>query len=246
MSKSVSKSTKKSEAVAEVAKAVEVVAEVKTEKKSKKATKEEVVAPAPAVVESAPVKEKKSKKAAKEVAPEAVEVAAEDTDATPAARSRRLVTPESVSEDFAKLHEALKSVLAEVSEKKIPSSRTIKRIIKAASVLESDVVKVSKTKKRTHRAANANSGFMKPVKISKDLAKFTGWAPDQLRSRNDVTKFICSYIKDNNLQNPENRRHIVPDPKLAKLLAFDGKKDENLTYPLLQRYMQPHFQTTTA
>jgi len=41
-------------------------------------------------------------------------------------------------------------------------------------------------------------------------------------SRTEVTKKLWDYIKKHNLQNPENKRQIIPDEKLAK---FFGHKD---------------------
>ena len=82
------------------------------------------------------------------------------------------------------------------------------------------------------------------MKISKEMAKFTGWNPTELKSRVDVTKYICKYIRDNNLQNPDDRRQIVADPKLSKLLEYDSKKEEKpLTYYRIQTFMKKHFIT---
>jgi chromatin remodeling complex protein RSC6 len=95
---------------------------------------------------------------------------------------------------------------------------------------------------KSTRKNNTNSGFLKPVKISKEMAKFTGWEANELRSRVDVTKMICDYIKKNNLQNPSDRRQIMADTKLSKLLNYDSKKDtEPLTYYRIQSFMKPHF-----
>jgi len=58
-----------------------------------------------------------------------------------------------------------------------------------------------------------------------------------------VTKYICNYVKELDLQNPEDRRQILADKKLAKLLDYDREKDgEALTYFYLQKKIQPHFQ----
>jgi chromatin remodeling complex protein RSC6 len=74
------------------------------------------------------------------------------------------------------------------------------------------------------------------------MAKFTGWNPTDLVSRVDVTKFICNYIKEKDLQNPADRRQIVPDPSLGKLLNYDSKTAENpLTYFRMQSLMKDHF-----
>ena len=83
---------------------------------------------------------------------------------------------------------------------------------------------------------------MKPVKISVEMAKFTGWDKDELKSRVDVTKYLCQYIRDNNLQNPKDKRQILTDSKLQKLLRFDPKKEtEPLTYFRLQTQLKSHF-----
>ena len=84
----------------------------------------------------------------------------------------------------------------------------------------------------------APSGFAKPAQISKDLAKFLNVKPDTLLARTDVTKRINCYIKEHNLQNPENRRIIKPDKILHKLL---NSGTDEVTYFNLQRYMKVHF-----
>ena len=100
--------------------------------------------------------------------------------------------------------------------------------------------KPAKIKKLTDRN-NANSGFMKPVSISKEMSNFAGWKSDELHSRVDVTKYICNYIKDNNLQNPADKRQITPDAKLKKLLNYTPKTGEPLKYYTLQTYLKQHF-----
>ena len=96
-------------------------------------------------------------------------------------------------------------------------------------------------KKPRAKNPNTKSGFLKPVPVSGELCKFTGWDPEEMRSRVDVTKFICSYIKDNDLQNPEDKRQILADKKLCALLNYDSKKDGPLTYYMIQSYIKPHF-----
>ena len=77
------------------------------------------------------------------------------------------------------------------------------------------------------------------------MAKFTGWDKDELRSRVDVTKFLCQYIRENNLQNPKDKRQILADSKLQKLLKYDPKKESDpLTYFKLQSSLKPHFVKT--
>ena len=64
----------------------------------------------------------------------------------------------------------------------------------------------------------ANAAFMKPMKISPDLAAVTGSGP---MPRTEVTKKLWDYIKAKKLQDPANKRNIVADEKLKKV--FGGK-----------------------
>lgn len=95
----------------------------------------------------------------------------------------------------------------------------------------------------TRKNSNNNSGFLKPVKISNDMAKFTGWDPNELKSRVEVTKYLCKYIRDNKLQDPKDKRNIIMDGKLSKLLNYDAKKNDGkpLTYYRIQTCIKPHF-----
>ena len=96
------------------------------------------------------------------------------------------------------------------------------------------------SKKRQKAKGNrAPSGFVKPTKISDELASFLGKPKGTEMARTEVTREINSYIRAHKLQDPKNGRRILPDRKLAKLLSV-GKKDE-LTYFNLQRFMSPHF-----
>jgi len=61
-------------------------------------------------------------------------------------------------------------------------------------------------------------------------------------ARTEVTKFLTSYIKMNNLQQTEDKRKIKPDTKLLKLLNVDI--NEEVTYFNLQKWMKPHFPKT--
>jgi chromatin remodeling complex protein RSC6 len=94
--------------------------------------------------------------------------------------------------------------------------------------------------KRAKRAGNRQpSGFVKPTRISDELAKFLGKSVGTEMARTDVSKEINAYIRANNLQRADNGRFIVPDQKLTALLKLG--KDDELSYFNLQRYMKPHF-----
>ncbi len=66
--------------------------------------------------------------------------------------------------------------------------------------------------------AKSNSAFMKPMKISQDLAAVVGKGP---MPRTQVVKKLWAYIKKNGLQDKKNRRNIRADENLKKV--FRGK-----------------------
>jgi len=94
--------------------------------------------------------------------------------------------------------------------------------------------------KRKRKAGNrAPSGFVKPTRISDELAKFLDKPAGAEMARTDVTREINQYIRTHSLQDKENGRKINPDTKLATLLKLN--KSDELTYFNLQKYMSPHF-----
>lgn len=94
-------------------------------------------------------------------------------------------------------------------------------------------------RKRRKNGNRAPSGFVKPTKISVELATFLGKSKGTEMARTEVTREINSYIRAHKLQDPTNGRRILADAKLRKLLKLT--KDDELTYFNLQRYMSPHF-----
>ena len=94
--------------------------------------------------------------------------------------------------------------------------------------------------KRKRKAGNrAPSGFVKPTRISDELASFLEKPSGSEMARTEVTRDINKYIRTNLLQDKDNGRKIIPDAKLSALLKI--QKGDELTYFNLQRYMSPHF-----
>ena len=71
-------------------------------------------------------------------------------------------------------------------------------------------------------AKKKESKFMQPLELSTDLAAVVGRGP---MPRTEVTKKLWAYIKTHKCQDQKNKRMIVPDEKLAKVL---GKKSVNM------------------
>ncbi len=73
------------------------------------------------------------------------------------------------------------------------------------------------TAAKTKRQPSA--AFMKPVQPDEKLAAIIGPEPV---SRTDVTRKLWDYIRNHNLQDPENKTFIKADEKLKEV--FDGKE----------------------
>lgn len=66
--------------------------------------------------------------------------------------------------------------------------------------------------------AKSNSAFMKPMRISAELAEVVGSGP---MPRSEVVKKLWVYIKKHGLQDKVQRRNINADAALKKV--FGGK-----------------------
>lgn len=102
----------------------------------------------------------------------------------------------------------------------------------------------SSGKRKNKQSTRAPSGFVKPTKISDQLADFLGKSHGVLLARTEVTREINSYIRANKLQDPTNGRKINPDDKLKKLLSLTPS--DELTYFNLQKFMSQHFKKAEA
>ena len=91
----------------------------------------------------------------------------------------------------------------------------------------------------TDKPKRAPSGFAKPSDISQELCVFLEKPVGTQMARTEVTRYVTAYIKNHCLQNPENKRHIIPDQKLKKLL--NSQTSDEVTYFNLQKYMKHHY-----
>lgn len=97
---------------------------------------------------------------------------------------------------------------------------------------------MKKHAEKNKRAGNRKpSGFAKPTKISSELCEFMGKENGAEVARTEVTQFVISYIKSNNLGIS---KEIHLDDKLRTLLGANSN-DHYVTYFNLQRYMNKHF-----
>jgi uncharacterized protein with von Willebrand factor type A (vWA) domain len=119
---------------------------------------------------------------------------------------------------------------------------TLKNDFKNLEKTVSRELKTAQKASNKKRRASGNrqpSGFVKPTRISDELAEFLGKTVGTEMARTAVSKEINTYIRANKLQDDKNGRKINPDAKLSKLLKIS--KDDELTYFNLQRFMKHHF-----
>jgi len=140
------------------------------------------------------------------------------------------------------------SKLSKLSEL-VASLKTEFKSLEKKYLREIKLAQKKSTKNKRKSGNRQPSGFVKPTKISDELAKFLDKPVGTEMARTDVTREINKYIRLHNLQDKDNGRKINPDSKLQSLLKL--KKTDELTYFNLQRYMSPHFskaskETTTA
>jgi chromatin remodeling complex protein RSC6 len=196
-------------------------------------------APAPVVaapaLTAAPVKEKAAKKV-KAVAAESAPAAPAPVVAAPVASDAEV--PVVAENSVTKLNE----VNAKIQQLTSLLS-SLKNDVKSLEKIVAKEQKLAQKSSKSAKKASGNrqpSGFVKPTRISDELARFLGKTTGTEMARTEVSKEINRYIKANNLQLQTNRRIITPDNKLSTLLNLkDG--DEQLTYFNLQKYMKPHF-----
>ena len=203
---------------------------------SKTETEQVVVAATPVVVDTAAAVEKKARK------PKAPK--AEAAPAVPAPVAADAAVAES-SDAEAPLAEQSVEFLAKLQQlgALISSLKTEYRTLEKKWTREIKAAQKQSSKRKRKAGNRAPSGFVKPTKISDELASFLGKEKGTEMARTDVTREINTYIRAHKLQDKDNGRKIIPDTKLATLLKL--KKTDELTYFNLQKYMSPHFAKAT-
>lgn len=228
------------------------------------------VAPASAAAPAKGKKETKATPAPASAAPSKVAPAVVATTAASETegeekKARRVVSKQSVYADFA----ALMTRITEEIEKRSPKEteedasataskkpkrkkdtgvplKFLRSINKRLAILQNDSAKMMKLKRESNRD-NSKSGLMKPVGISNELFTFLKGAGFDVEkngqyARVEITRKIHAYVKDKNLRQEKDKRVILPDDKLAKLLKYDAATaKEEMTYFRLPQYLRDHF-----
>lgn len=111
--------------------------------------------------------------------------------------------------------------------------------IKSLNSVKKPIDKLARSKppRKQINIDKSRNGILKQLSLSPELKAFLGYNvnDDVHKSRVEVTRAICKYIIDNNLQNPENRREILLDDKLQKLFKYDPSVE---TEPFMYYHVQ--------
>lgn len=103
--------------------------------------------------------------------------------------------------------------------------------------------KTDKIKKKSDKKRSP-SGFAKPSPITNELCEFLGVENNTELARTEVTSKVIAYVKEYNLQNPENKKQIILNDKLNKLLQ--PAPEDVVTFFNLQTYLKKHFISNTV
>jgi chromatin remodeling complex protein RSC6 len=152
---------------------------------------------------------KSTSKSSKTTTPEVVETPVTQTTTTTTTTTTETVAVPTLTESFAELLgqlQALRSQLTSVTGQVRALQKRADRELKQAQ---------KNSKKRSKRSGNrAPSGFVKPTRISSELASFLGKPKGTEMARTEVTREINKYIRANDLQDKNNGRVILADSKL--------------------------------
>jgi chromatin remodeling complex protein RSC6 len=221
----------------------------KTAKKTvaKKAAAEVVVAaPAPAVAEAKAPKAARKTAAKTEVvvptvatpAPAANATEASAADAAPATIGSVV---ERLREVRARFSNEMKEIIADTLLAAKASAKQVKEAGRRKRV-KKDVADMTPEEKAAWELRRSKNAFLKPRGLSTELCSFMSLPAGSQRSQTEVTKFVSNYVKTHSCFDPTNKRHIIPDGVLSRLLRVTDK--DTVTYLNLQSFLKVHFLKT--
>lgn len=131
-----------------------------------------------------------------------------------------------------------------------PLRGVLRDALREVKDVEKLLVKYKKIQYKPKRTREShNTGLVKLRPISKSMALFAEtqeWEDEwkygvTQKSRHEVYNLLCTYAKENELRDPDNKTIIVPDAKLKTLLQVPD--DIVLKYPTMQQYLKNCFDT---
>ena len=219
----------------------------KKEDEATKAVVENVAPEEPVVVTPPPVENAIEKEETLTAAAE-TEAPIEEEESTSDSGDKKKIKKTLKKEDFISKFDYLFSAYEEQLKAARKQPNQSVSLHKYLTSLKNDVYKILKLKKRKAGENSAASGFMKPVSVSSELRDFLGnLNADEEITRVLVTRKLCEYIKQNSLQQNEDKRFIIPDSKLKSLFAIaENDNDTKLSYYGMQQLIQRHISKKTV
>jgi chromatin remodeling complex protein RSC6 len=218
----------------------------KTAAKKAAAPAEAVVAPAPAAAAAEP-KAKVARKAPAAKTEVVVPTVAAPTPAPAPTTEGAAVesAPASISSVVERLREVrtrqaneLKEIIADLLVAAKAAAKQVKEAGKRKKA-KKDVADMTAEEKAAWELRRSKNAFLKPRGLSTELCAFMQLPAGSQRSQTEVTKFVSNYVKTHSCFDPANKRHIIPDGVLSRLLRVTDK--DTVTYLNLQSFLKVHF-----
>jgi len=144
------------------------------------------------------------------------------------------------------------STPAPVDSPLVEFAATLKTLLTQFKTLQSAYNRMDKElQKRANKKGRGNNskkgvtpeGFKKPTKLSKELCKLFSKPEGTVMPRNEVNKEVNKYIKEKEMQKPDDKRCIVPNAELKALFApgaYNEAEKPHLTHFDLQSLLKHH------
>jgi chromatin remodeling complex protein RSC6 len=142
---------------------------------------------------------------------------------------------EVVEQNFDDLFSSMCDQISETSS----TLRTLKANMKVLEKIHRKELKSVKKHKRASNGAVSSkkpSGFNKPCAVPQSIIDLLKLSADEELPRTQVTKLIYGYIKEHNLQVPEDKRTINPNKELKTL--FKLGKNEQISFYNIQTHIK--------
>lgn len=142
---------------------------------------------------------------------------------------------ETICEQFEGIIDCLSNFKLQMSALQQQLKILEKTVKKQMTSLQKEITK----NKNKNKGIRNPSGFAKPTKVTSELCEFMNKKEGTEIARTEVTKALCCYIKEHQLENKDNSKIIYPDNKLKSLLGIE--EGQELTYFTIQKFMNKHF-----
>ena len=207
---------------------------------TKKTSDAAAPAPTPAPVA---VEDKKARAPRKTAAPKAevvvpVVAAPAATAAAPAETPSLASVVERLREVQARVSADLKAIVKDTLAATKAAAREVKDAKRKRRV-KKDVSEMTEEERKAYEERRAKNAFLKPRALTPELSAFMGLPAGSQRSQTEVTKFVSNYVKTHSCFDPANKRRIIADGALSRLLKVTDK--DTVTYLNLQSFLKVHF-----